>query len=75
MRKPVAACPSAEPEPASKGIVLMKYVVLGAGPAGVTAAETLRSVDPNASITMIGGEPEPPYSTSSRLKHPVRPVL
>ena len=54
----------AEPysEPASKGIVLMNYVVLGAGPAGVTAAETLRSVDPNATITMIGGEPEPPYS-------------
>ena len=40
----------------------MNYVVLGAGPAGVTAAETLRSIDPNASITMIGGEPEPPYS-------------
>ena len=58
------ACWLAEPysEPASKGIVLMNYVVLGAGPAGVTAAETLRSVDPNATITMIGGEPEPPYS-------------
>ena len=40
----------------------MNYVILGAGPAGVTAAETLRSVDPNASITLIGGEPEPPYS-------------
>ncbi len=40
----------------------MKYVILGAGPAGVTAAETLRSVDPTAEITMVGGEPEPPYS-------------
>ncbi|MCH9806945.1 MAG: FAD-dependent oxidoreductase [Alphaproteobacteria bacterium] len=40
----------------------MKYVILGAGPAGVTAAETLRNVDPTATITMIGGEPEPPYS-------------
>ncbi len=40
----------------------MNYVVLGAGPAGVTAAETLRSADPNANITLIGGEPEPPYS-------------
>ena len=58
----MTACRPAEPEPASKGIALMKYVVLGAGPAGVTAAETLRSVDPNASITLIGGEPEPPYS-------------
>lgn len=40
----------------------MNYVILGAGPAGVTAAETLRSVDPNANITLVGGEPEPPYS-------------
>lgn len=40
----------------------MKYVILGAGPAGVTAAETLRSVDATAEITMVGGEPEPPYS-------------
>lgn len=40
----------------------MNYVVLGAGPAGVTAAETLRNADPNATITLIGGEPEPPYS-------------
>ena len=41
----------------------MNYVVLGAGPAGVTAAETLRSLDKKASITLIGGEAEPqPYS-------------
>jgi len=40
----------------------MKYAILGAGPAGVTAAETLRNVDPEASITLVGGEPEPPYS-------------
>ncbi len=40
----------------------MNYVILGAGPAGVTAAETLRAADPQASITLIGGEPEPPYS-------------
>ncbi len=40
----------------------MKYVVLGAGPAGVTAAETLRSVDRQADITLVSGEPEPPYS-------------
>ena len=41
----------------------MNYVVLGAGPAGVTAAETLRSLDRNASITLIGGDGnEPPYS-------------
>lgn len=40
----------------------MKYVVLGAGPAGVTAAETLREMDPAAEILMIGGEQEQPYS-------------
>lgn len=41
----------------------MNYVVLGAGPAGVTAAETLRSLDKSASITVISGEEEPqPYS-------------
>ena len=40
----------------------MHHVILGAGPAGVTAAETLRGLDPNARITLISGEPEPPYS-------------
>ncbi|MCH9766083.1 MAG: FAD-dependent oxidoreductase, partial [Alphaproteobacteria bacterium] len=40
----------------------MQHVILGAGPAGVTAAETIRAADKSASITMISGEPEPPYS-------------
>lgn len=40
----------------------MEYVILGAGPAGVTAAEAIRSVDRKGNITIIGGEPEPPYS-------------
>ena len=40
----------------------MHYVILGAGPAGVTAAETIRQADKTGQITMIGGEPEPPYS-------------
>ncbi len=39
-----------------------KYVVAGAGPAGVTAAETLRQNDPDGSILLLGGEPEAPYS-------------
>ena len=38
------------------------HVILGAGPAGVIAAETIRKQDPQASITLIGDEPEPPYS-------------
>jgi len=40
----------------------MDYVIVGAGPSGVTAAENLRKADPNGSITLIGNEPEPPYS-------------
>ncbi|MGI9414069.1 MAG: NAD(P)/FAD-dependent oxidoreductase [Hyphomicrobiales bacterium] len=40
----------------------MDYVVVGAGPAGVIAAETLRRVDPAGTVKLIGDEPEAPYS-------------
>ena len=40
----------------------MQHIIIGAGPAGVIAAETLRKADPGADITIIGDEPEPPYS-------------
>ncbi len=40
----------------------MKHVIIGNGPAGVVAAETLRKADPGATVTLIGDEPEPPYS-------------
>ncbi len=40
----------------------MNYVIIGAGPAGVVAAETLRKNDPNGDITMISGEGASPYS-------------
>lgn len=40
----------------------MRHVIIGAGPAGVIAAETLRRYDPSSEITLLGGEPEPPYS-------------
>lgn len=40
----------------------MKHVVLGAGPAGVIAAETLRRTAPDSSVTLVCGEMEPPYS-------------
>lgn len=40
----------------------MKHVIIGAGPAGVTAAEEIRRLDPGAEITLIGDEPETPYS-------------
>ena len=40
----------------------MRYVVVGAGPAGVIGAETLRRQDASAEITLVGGEDEVPYS-------------
>lgn len=40
----------------------MNYVIIGNGPAGVIAAETLRKTDPAGQIVLIGDEPEPPYS-------------
>ncbi len=40
----------------------MHYVVVGAGPAGVIAAETLRKADSGGRITLVGDEPDPPYS-------------
>lgn len=40
----------------------MHHVILGAGPAGVVAAETLRGLDADAEITLVGGEDAPPYS-------------
>ncbi len=40
----------------------MQHVIIGNGPAGVIAAETLRRADPGARVRLIGDEPEPPYS-------------
>ncbi len=40
----------------------MKHIILGAGPAGVIAAETIRKLAPHDSITIVGDEPEAPYS-------------
>jgi NADPH-dependent 2,4-dienoyl-CoA reductase/sulfur reductase-like enzyme len=41
---------------------LMKHVILGNGPAGVIAAETIRQHQPSDEIILLGAEPEPPYS-------------
>jgi NADPH-dependent 2,4-dienoyl-CoA reductase/sulfur reductase-like enzyme len=38
------------------------HVILGAGPAGVIAAETIRKLSAHDSITIIGDAPEPAYS-------------
>jgi NADPH-dependent 2,4-dienoyl-CoA reductase/sulfur reductase-like enzyme len=40
----------------------MHHVILGAGPAGVIAAETIRKHQPGNAITIVGDEKEPPYS-------------
>ncbi|MDO6461618.1 FAD-dependent oxidoreductase [Granulosicoccaceae sp. 1_MG-2023] len=40
----------------------MHYVIIGAGPTGVLAAEHLRKLDKHSDITIVGDEPEPPYS-------------
>ncbi|MCK0104425.1 FAD-dependent oxidoreductase [Pseudohalocynthiibacter sp. F2068] len=40
----------------------MEHLIIGAGPAGIIAAETLRRVDQQCSITVINAENEPPYS-------------
>ena len=40
----------------------MRHVIVGNGPAGVVAAETLRAQRPADEITLLGDEPEPPYS-------------
>jgi NAD(P)H-nitrite reductase large subunit len=40
----------------------MRHLIIGSGPAGVVAAETLRKADPAAEITLLCGEAEPPYA-------------
>ena len=40
----------------------MRYLIIGAGPAGVVAAESLRRLDPTSDVALISDEPEPPYS-------------
>lgn len=38
------------------------HLILGAGPAGVIAAETIRQNNSDSTITIVGDEHEPPYS-------------
>ncbi len=40
----------------------MTYVVIGAGPAGVIAAETLARLGHGGTVALVGDEGEPPYS-------------
>lgn len=47
----------------------MKTIIIGAGPAGVTAAETLRARDAEAEIIVLSAEPHPPYSPPAMVDH------
>ncbi len=40
----------------------MRHVIIGAGAAGITAAETLRACDTRSTITVLDGEGEVPYA-------------
>ena len=40
----------------------MRYVIVGSGPAGISAAEEIRKTDPVGPITMITADPHPAYS-------------
>ena len=40
----------------------MRHVILGNGPAGVVAAETLRKLAPSDDVVVVGAEPGRPYS-------------
>lgn len=48
----------------------MKIVIIGAGPAGVTVAETLRALhSAPAEIIMLSAEPYPPYAPPAMVDH------
>lgn len=47
----------------------MKILIIGAGPAGVTVAETLRQYDDQSEIVMLSDEPYPPYSPPAMLEY------
>jgi nitrite reductase (NADH) large subunit len=47
----------------------MKILIIGAGPAGISAAETVRSFDRQAEMTMLTDEPFQPYSPPAMADH------
>ena len=40
----------------------MHHIIIGGGPAGLIAAETIRKLAPFDNISIISDEPEPAYS-------------
>ena len=49
-----------------------RIVIIGAGPAGVTAAETFRTYDQASEVIMLSAEPHPPYSPPAMVDHFLR---
>jgi nitrite reductase (NADH) large subunit len=47
----------------------MKLLIIGAGPAGVSVAETLRQHDARSSIVMLSSEPYPPYAPPAMIEY------
>jgi nitrite reductase (NADH) large subunit len=47
----------------------MQSVIVGTGPAGITAAETLRRLDPTGSVVVLSAEPFAPYSPAAMADH------
>jgi NADPH-dependent 2,4-dienoyl-CoA reductase/sulfur reductase-like enzyme len=47
----------------------MRIVIIGAGPAGVSVAETLRAHDVQSEVIMLSAEPFPPYSPPAMIDH------
>jgi nitrite reductase (NADH) large subunit len=47
----------------------MKVVIIGSGPAGIVAAETLRAADRTVELEMVTQEPFPPYSPPAMADH------
>jgi NAD(P)H-nitrite reductase large subunit len=47
----------------------MRAVIIGTGPAGITAAEALRRQDPTGSVVALSTEPYPPYSPAAMADH------
>lgn len=48
---------------------MKRVVIIGAGPAGITVAETLRGLDPEVRLTVVSAEPYPPYSPPALADH------
>jgi NAD(P)H-nitrite reductase large subunit len=47
----------------------MRILIIGAGPAGVSVAETVRQYDRQSEIVMLSSEPFPPYSPPAMLEY------